>query len=321
LIHHSFEALLVEAIKRRLINLQLKEWCFGLRQKLVVYSDKVEVIEHPCVVVKESILVKPIYVYLGELERHLLEGSLPSTHPVVLGGSGVVRVVEVQGGETELIGRVYTVTPIGPRGLLGYEEDGLLGNFVSIPRSYLDDLLVDPRPIDAVRPLVKHAYALVAKISEPVLIEGCNLLGIAAGLILRYMGVEALFYCEQRAKSALQYSFNVYKHISELTSKWGSVILTGINQSVKYKLLQYLATSIVVISPLSTTSWIPITSHSGEAKILVPRGGEAFEHSTMKRVLDDLSRGLKVLEVDDVKSVLGLLPPRGLGVIVSLRRD
>jgi hypothetical protein len=294
---------------------------FELRQKLVVYSDKVEVVEHPCVVVKESVLVKPIYVYLGELERHLLEGSLPSTRPVVLGGSGVVRVVEVQGGETELTGRVYTVTPIGPRGLLGYEEDGLLGNFVSISRSYLDDLLVDPRPIDAVRPLVKHAYSLVTKVSEPVLIEGCNLLGIAAGLILRYMGVEALFYCEQRVRLALQYGFNVYKHISELATRWSTVILTGINQSVKYKLLQRLTANTVVISPLSTTSWIPITPHGGEARILIPRGGEAIEHSIMRKVLDDLSRGLKVLEIDDVKSVLGLLPPRGLGVIVSLRRD
>jgi len=56
---------------------------------------------------------------------------------------------------------------------------------------------------------------------EPVLIEGCNLVSLALGLSLRYKGIEPAFYCENTARSVIQFGFRVFKHPSELVDQWG----------------------------------------------------------------------------------------------------
>jgi len=290
-----------------------------MRQKMAVYTGRLEIIEYPGVVVREPVLLKPIYVYIGELERSIIEGLLPVKPPVVLGSFGVARVIEVSGSNTEYTGRVFTVKPFGDHGILGVEVDGLLANYTSIHPSYLDDVLLDPKPIDSIKPLIKHSTSIAMESLEPVLIEGCGLTGLLTGLALRYSGVEPAYYCEQSSKLVLQYGFTIYKHIGDVVEKWGSIVLTSINQASKYKLTTRLDYKKLIISPLSFTQCIPLRKRESLFSINIASGVSSEESSVVKKVSSDLARIVRVVEVEDLKSILGLLPPRSPGFILSLK--
>jgi len=290
-----------------------------MRQRLVVYSGHVEVIEYPCVVVQDSVLVKPIYVYLGDIERAVVSGRLLTPRPIAMGASGVVRVVEVMGSHSvEYTGKVYSVTPIGSHGVLGVHENGLLANFISIHPSHLDEQLLNPTPLDAIRPVVKHSVELAQIAEEPVLVEGCGLVGVSTGIALRRTGVEPLFYCEELKRNALNYGFTVAQHISEVSRKWNSVVLTSTNISSKYKVLANLDYEKLLVSRLSFTSWIPLKSSASRASVVIVNRGDRAEVALIKQVLSELGKAFRVLTLNTLEDSVGLIPPRGLGVIVSL---
>lgn len=289
-----------------------------MKQRLLVYSGRLEVVEYSGVIVHDGILVKPLYVYIGDLERAVVEGRLPVLKPTILGAAGVARVVEVTGPFTEYTGKVYTVTPLGARGVLGVGENGLLATFTSIHPSYLDEPLLNPSPLDAVRPLVKHAVELAQLAEEPVLVEGCGLIGVATGMALRYRSAEPIFYCEELRRNALNYGFTTASHTSELSRKWNALILTSANTASKYRVLRDLDYCKLLISKLSFTSWTPIKETALNLEVVVVNRGERAEQSLVKRVLSDLSKGLKVHNLTSLENSVGLFPPRGLGSIISL---
>ena len=289
-----------------------------MRQQLLVYSGYLEVVEYPGVVVYNDILVKPLYVYISDLERGILRGDIPFSKPIVLGSTGVVRVVEVMSGSTEYTGKVYTVSPLGSRGVLGVEENGLLASFTSLHSSYLDEPLVNPVPQDSLRPLVKHSVELAQLAGEPVLVEGCGILGIATGLALRYLGVEPTFYCEEARRNALIYDFTTASHISELSSKWRTVVVTSVDAASKYRVLFNTEYSKLIISRLSFTTWIPLKKSQSSLEILVGHRGDRAEPSIVKRVVNEVGRHIKVHALSNLENSRGLFPPRGLGSILSL---
>ena len=290
-----------------------------MRQKMAVFTGRLEIFEYPGVVVREPVLLKPIYVYIGELERSISEGLLPVNPPVVLGSFCVARVIEVSGSNTEYTGRVFTVKPFGDHGLLGVEVDGLLANYTSIHPSYLDDVLLDPKPIDSIKPLIKHSTSLAMESLEPVLIEGCGLTGLLTGLALRYRGVEPAYYCEQSSKLVLQYGFTIYKHIGDVVEKWGSIVLTSINQASKNRLATRLDYKRLVVSPLSFTHYIPLKKRGALYTVNIVIDVSSVELSIINKISGDLAKIIRVVEVEDLKNIVGLLPPRSPGFILSLK--
>lgn len=290
-----------------------------MRQVAILYNGKIDVAEYPGVVLKNPVLLKPIYVYIGEVEKNILTGKLPVNKSIILGCTGVARIIEVYSGSTEYTGRVFIISPFGAQGILGVEEDGLLSNYSSIHPSYLDEIVLEPKPIDAIKPLVKHAETLSQRVMEPVLIEGCNLVSLALGLSLRYKGIEPAFYCENTARSVIQFGFRVFKHPSELVDQWGSIVLTSHDHTAKYKLLSQLVYNNIVVSPLSFTNWIPLTKREGVYNVSIAYRDSVVDNTVVRRVLDTLSKSIRIVEVDDLKNAIGLFPPRGLGLILSLK--
>lgn len=286
-----------------------------MRTKALVYSGRLEAVEYPFVAVHDEILVKPLYIYLGDLERAVMQGYLPVNKPLVLGSMGVVKAVEVLEGPTEYTGKNCVVTPLGSKGVLGIEVDGLLSNYASIPSSYIDEEVAEPTPLDAIKPLIKHASELAANSTEPVIVEGCGLLGLATGLALRLLGVEPVFYCEEEGGRAQSYGFEVHRHTGNLSTRWSTLVVTSTSPSAKYALLKHLEYKQLVISPLSFTSWIPI--RPGSTRVINPWKSENY--TFIKRVAKELGRNIKVYSVQNVEEVVGLLPPRGLGVIISFK--
>lgn len=289
-----------------------------MKQQLLVYNGQLEVVEYPGVVVHEGVLVKPLFIYVGDFEKAVLEGRIPILKPITLGAVGVVRIVEAAGAFTEYTGKIYTVTPFGTRGVLGVEENGLLATFTSLHVSYLDEPLPNPSPLDAIRPLIKHSIELARSCEEPVLVEGCGLIGVATGMALRHRKIEPVFYCEEARKNALGYGFAVASHISELNRKWSDIILTSTNITSKYKVSRDLDYRKLVISKLSFTSWIPVKRGAFNSEVRVVDKGDGVSASLVKSVMGDLNKGIKIHNVASLEHSIGLFPPKSLGSIISL---
>lgn len=291
-----------------------------MRQKSIIYSGHVEVVEYPAVPAREAILAKPIYVYIGDVERSVVQGAIPVTRPVVLGSTGIAKVVEVFEGSTEPTGKVYTVSPLGDRGFLGVNTNGLLSNYASLTHAYLDEELTQSNPHDSLRPLVKHASEIASTCEEPVLIEGCGIIGVAAGLALRKAGVEPVFYCENGARRAHIFNFNVHKHVGDLSSKWRTVVITSMDPGSKYTVLAGFEYYNVVITPLSFTRWLPLpASRVGSVKVLTLWKTGKYSSEFVRDVLRELSKVVRIVAVDDIEKVLGLIPPRGFGFIIAFK--
>jgi len=282
----------------------------------------VDVVEYPAVVISDDILAKTLFVYIGDLEKAVLSGLVPLTRPLVPGSSGIVRVIEVLSGKTEYTGKYYTVTPLGERGLLGVSINGLLSNYVSLDDSYLEEELTSPQPQDALRPLLNHVVHLASRCEEPVLIEGCGLVGVVLGVLLKEIGFENQLYCESGRRNAVLLDLNVTTHISNLSKKWKTLVITSSNVSSKYRVLKELEYSNLVISALSLTEWIPIRKNYSVRVSVVSRGdfrsGVRNLESKNKEVLHRVYRLVRVVRASDLDSVKGLLPPRGLGTIIVL---
>ena len=294
-----------------------------MRQKCLVYSSGfVDVVEYPAVIISGSILAKTIYVYIGDLERGLLSGVIPVTRPLIPGSLGVVRVIEVLSEKTEYTGKYYTVTPLGARGLLGVDTNGLLSNYASLDETYLEEEVVSPTPLDALKPILRHAVLLASKCEEPVLIEGCGLISVTLGALLRDLGVDVQFYCENNARSALVFGFNVTSHISNLSKKWRTIVITSLNSASKYRVMRELEYSNLVVSALSLTELIPVRRECSVRVVVIGKGGFLGELRDLvdrgKKVLRGLSRAIKVVKTSELESIKGLLPPRGLGTIIVL---
>ncbi|MEL9999939.1 MAG: hypothetical protein QXP03_04455 [Desulfurococcaceae archaeon] len=289
-----------------------------MKQQLLVYSGQLEVIEYPGVVVHEGVLVKPLFIYVGDFEKAVLSGHIPVSRPTTLGAVGVVRIIEATGPFTEYTGKIYTVTPFGARGVLGVEENGLLATFTSLHTSYLDEPLLNPSPLDAIRPLIKHSVELARSCEEPVLVEGCGLVGVAVGMALRRREIEPVFYCEDARRNALGYGFTVASHISELNRKWNDVVLTSTNTASKYRISRDLDYRRLVISRLSFTSWIPVKKGISSLEVRVVDKSNDVPTSLVKSIVGDLSRGVKIYNLAGLEHSIGLFPPKGLGSIISL---
>ncbi|MEM0004137.1 MAG: hypothetical protein QXN97_02250 [Desulfurococcaceae archaeon] len=290
-----------------------------MKEKTLIYSGVLEVIEYPGVIFKESILVKPLYVYIGDIEKEIVTGHLPINKPIKLGSMGVVRVVEVQGSNTEYSGQTYSVSPFGSKGLLGISEDGILANFSSIHPSYLDEPLLEVTPMDALRPLIKHGFELAKNSVEPVLIEGCGLIGLITGLSLRSLGMEPLFYCEEGSRVASSYGFTCTSHLGNISKKWGSIILTSSNMASKHRILVNLDYSRLVLSRLSHTTWIPLKNDFSSVQIVLVGKGGNLDQRIYRQIMNDIGKRIKVYEAVDLNDALGLFPPRGLGFILSIK--
>jgi hypothetical protein len=293
-----------------------------VRRKSIVYSGSaVEVVEYPAVVISGDILAKTLYVYLGDLEKALYSGLIPLTKPVVLGSTGVVRVIEVLSDRTEYTGKYYTVTPLGEWGVLSVTTNGILSNYASLDDSYLEEKLTSPQPHDALRPLLNHVVSLASKCEEPVLVEGCGLVGVSLGTLLGEANLEVQLYCETDKRNAYTLGLDPISHTSNLSKKWRTVVVTSLNAASKYRVMRELEYSNLVISALSLTEWIPVRrNYTTRVSVVgVERGVEVEELAwKSKKVLYRLSRAIKVVRAGDLDSAKGLIPPRGLGTVVAL---
>ncbi|MEM0199233.1 MAG: hypothetical protein QXX72_03010, partial [Desulfurococcaceae archaeon] len=105
-----------------------------------------------------------------------------------------------------------------------------------------------------------------------------------------------------------------------LSSRWRTLVLTSTNAFSKYTLLSTTEVHHVIVTPLSLTRWIPIPSgRRGSIKVTFLWKSSNYNAEHVKSVLRELEKVIKVIDVQDVEKTIGLIPPRGLGTVISLK--
>ena len=293
-----------------------------MKTKVIVYSGKLEIMELPAQSVRQGhLLVKTLYVYLGEVEKILFKGIEPINNPVVPGGSGVVRVLEDPSSKhSELSGKPYIVSPIGKSGLLGLDVNGLLATYQGIHPSYLYKHVSNPSPIHSIYPYLAYSITVGRKAFGTTLVIGCNLFELATAYYLQeHRGSDVTIICSNIPRHLKLGKFRFYKHVSDLARQYDTIVVGFDSYPLVHEVLKSINTENLLISMFSRLYTLPLKPGFNARVEYV----DSVEVDEEQRVVEELSkrfmRNIKVVDVDSIEKVTGLLPPKGLGVIVKFR--
>lgn len=292
-----------------------------MKQKAVVFDGSLSLIERPAIVLNPGLaLVKPLEIYLGFIEKLLTSGSIPLKSPVVPGSMGVAKIIETYDGDSSLIGKVALISPFAAEKFLGLERDGLLSNYVALPLNYVHSVVEKPGPLEALTPMIHHAYEIAEKIRDTPVILGCELLSLLVGLYAREKGIEPEFMCEGDSREIFKLNFRVFKTISEVPTVARTLVLTTYNPILTLNLIEKTNPEHIVISPFSFTSILRVPIKDEVVIERVNRFHTTRPIDTSK-IVQAIRNEIRIIEIDDVEKTIGLIPPRGLGLIVRYSKS
>ncbi len=292
-----------------------------MRVKRIIYDGSgVLVDETRYVVIREShYLVKPLHVFVGFIENILLQGYRPLLKPLVLGSSGVARVLESSyGSDPGLTGKIVIISPIGERGILSWDADGVLSTYASIHRSYIMKTVARDRPEYAYYPFVAHGCSLGEVAGDNTLIVGCDIVGVSAAMYLSLKKYGYGLYCGgERVGNRI--GLNIYRNLGEIQENYDSIIITDHRASLAYSVLRRVTTKRIIYSAFTDHSLIFSMSST---LITMKMNNTMIKHldeNDAKTIMKKLRRHIVFVNSDDLGKIKELIPTRGLGVVVSLR--
>ncbi|QOR93858.1 hypothetical protein IMZ38_04195 [Thermosphaera chiliense] len=289
----------------------------GLKQKVVVFDGSLRIVENPAIALTPGhMLVKPLTIYLGFSEKLVTSGLMPLKIPVTPGSMGIGKVVETYNDDSSITGKNIVISPFHNDEVLGVDRNGLLGNFVTLPTGYVHSTVEKPHALQALTPLVHHAYAIAEKLHDNPLILGCELLSILAGVFSRNRGFEPAFICVEDSREACKLGFKVYKNLGEIPGTVKSLVVTSYNPILTGAVIEKTHPQHIIVSPLSFTSFLRLPL---KEKVLIERvtSFRVESFNEVEKGLREVRNDIRVVEVDDVEKTLGLIPPRGFGVVVK----
>ncbi len=267
---------------------------------------------------KNQVLAKTLYFYIGPIENMILAGQIISRVPIVIGTSGVVRILESPTSEENLSGKIAVISPIGDDGVLGVNVNGLASTYTSIHISHIFEIIDTPKPIHAIYPYIALGLIMADKASNNVLIAGCSLSSITAALAVKDKGGEPVIMCKNFPRVLRKLGLKLARNIGELNPSYDSMI---IDITAPFGLVDTLIENISlnkIIVPCFT-----LFNH-----IRLPRKSIYVEYiDKMKYSLDKIdkyaSRFKKLIQVirsKELEDITSLLPVRGLGLIVEISK-
>lgn len=293
-----------------------------MRNKFVQVSGDISVVEEDFTLIEpNSLICKPIYVYLGYLEKKLFNQAYYTGRPVIPGSSGVVKIIEDPSGKRgDLSGKHVIVRPWGRQGLIGLEKNGLLTHFASIPPEYIWEFVNQPKPHHAIAPYVSHALNLAGFGEDPSIVLGCDIVGLAIAVLLKKMGrEEPVVVCENPPRHARRIGLEIYESINATSKYYTTVYVTDGGFPFIHDSLRELNYRYIVVSSYALINYLPL-KREFEARIISTFSDESFNHSLVRSVSTSLMKAIDYVEVSDVSEATLLLPPRDLGVVVYIKR-
>ena len=291
-----------------------------MEKKYVAWRNgRVDVYAMPAVSVeKDEALVKPLHVMLSDIEKHLFMGLFTSKTPVIIGSTGVVKIIESSNGEQKS-GRSLLVKPFGANGLLGVDADGLLSSYTGLHKSYFVTEVLEPRPHDALKPLLTHASLISSRVeADLAVVEGCGFLALATALALILRGVDPVVFCRDPPKEFYYAGIKVAKHANELPGDPVPIVATTPDANMVYKAVEKVRPGRIVASIVAKLNWVPVLTNRLEVIVendFSPIGDNVVELT--HKLLKSTRRYVRFEKVASIEDVLGLLPFTDLGLVVS----
>ncbi len=291
-----------------------------LSQKLVFDGVNLLVDRDRFIVVhRGDVLVKVYYFYLGLIDNLLVNGNIITRLPRVLGSSGLVRVLEVSPSvEESIAGKLVTVKPLGKRGVLVWDADGVAANFTSIHSSYIHYYVEKIDPLYSVYPLILHGLRLAEASEEPVLITGCNIFSLSAALYLEINSINYSMFCG-KTSIARRLGLNAYKNVKDLGKNYNSLIITPTDPGRLVESLSQISFNNVLISRITNIAYLPVKIINNKELRLKIIDEFSSNTAIARRISQKLKRFIDVIHVSDLGEINNLLPVRKLGLIIGFK--
>lgn len=291
-----------------------------LKIESLVYNGSINTITKNTISVKYGyLLVKTLYVYIGLVEKIVLNNYEPIIKPIIMGSSGIVKIIEDPSGLTsELSGKTAVVSPFGLQGILGLDQDGLASNYTQLHTSYIYKYVTEAKPYYTIYPYIAHSLKLCKEAENPVLIIGCNIVSISSALYLTHIGLDKPDLICSRIPSFLKnYDLKILQHVSDLLPKYNTVIVSYEKYSLIHDVLRNIIYNNIVLTSLSRVRNIPIKAGLN-ARINYIDSVDYIDDGSINEILRIISKDIKIIRVKSLSESIGLLPPRKFGLIIEL---
>ncbi len=292
-----------------------------MRVEKIVYDGVVKTLESTAQVVPRGYVIgKPLHVFIDGIENAVINGVYPIDKPVVLGSTGIVRVLEAPSADEGLSGKIAFVSPISERGLLSVNLDGLLSTYAIIPVEHIIGITnTVPRPLSALSCIASLSYRLSLEAGPNPVIIGCGVSGLMTALHVLLDGGTPEVICARR--ESLRYARSVgllpIQSSENLKEGYSSIVYTSYAPWILRNLLRH-GVSKLVVSPLVNRASITLFPSINRVEIIMPMPSR-IEYK--RSVIEKIRRLLGFVELNNIVDVQGLVPPPKLGVIVSFTRS
>lgn len=297
-----------------------------MRNQALVYSSSVQVRDEPVVLKPKYYLVKPIYVFIDGLENYIVSGYAPTLKPIVLGHTGVARVIEAgPGSPGESLGSLVVVSPISLslRSLLGYSVNGLLAKYASIPFDTVFSTLSRPRVEYS---LLYHASIgiLVGEIvgANNLLVVGLGVAGISTLYSASKASDVAVVTSSRKSLGlAKRLGYNTYKSLKEVKNCYSIIFIDTLSYPAIDKALEHVCSNgMIIVNPLIAHVIGRINVKLCDTKktsivIAYPNKDLVGKACSIIDKLVSYIRVVKPSSLEELKTIFPVKPP---GIIVDL---
>ncbi|MET1160417.1 MAG: hypothetical protein ABWW65_05595 [Thermoprotei archaeon] len=290
-----------------------------MRVKAIVYDHGVKLSEYEVIAINQnSLLVKPVYVYIGLVERIVSSGLETINKPRILGSSGIVRILESsKSNYSELSGKLACVSPLSNGKVLGLDIDGLFSTYTYVKPDTLIYFFEKAKPVHAIYPYIAMAVQLGSRAAGYTVVVGCNILSLAITEYLRKIsGVEPMVLCSSIPRYIRGYGVKTSNNTGTLPQEVGSIIVTWDKPSFIYRVLSELNYSKLVLTPLARVPVIPIKP--GAYRVEYLDSVERVDIDIVENLAKEFSRRIRVVKISDLSEATELIPPRGLGIVIDM---
>lgn len=300
-----------------------------MRNQALVYDlSTVTVSDHPVVIERNHYLVKPTYVYIGGLENYVVAGTGVLTKPVVLGHTGVARIIEAGvDSPQEYSGLLVVVAPTSNtyKGVVGYTINGLLARYSSVPF----DTVFTSVSKEGVDNTILYYVAIASKINKivntnDVLIVGLGITGLAAlNLLEKSREIGVVTTSRKMYGIARKYSSIVYKSLKEVKKCYNYVFINTLYTTLATESLDKLCSNgTIILNPIvayiNRSLYVPL-SRLRNVNVVVAYPEKSMQDNVDKALGNILSE-VRVIKPGSLKELLTLFPVKQPGIIIDLER-
>lgn len=291
-----------------------------MKNESIIYDGNIKLIDRNILSIRNNYLfAKSLYIYMGLIERILLNNYEPLTKPVILGSCGIVKIIEDPSGlSSELSGKNAIVSFNGAHGILSLENDGLASNYIQLHRSYIYKFITDIKPYYTIYPYIAYSLTICREVENPVLLIGCNILSVSQALYLKNIGLDSPdIVCSKIPNFMKKYGLKILQHTGDLLPKYNTIIVNYEKYSLIYDIINSIDHKKLVLTNLSRLKIIPVRRNMNTRVIYINNIGDIDEND-VEKITKDILVDIKIVKAKSLSEVIGLLPPKRFGLVIEL---